>query len=509
MQKSLFIKYLSITMGILLASYAALGGFMMMFFSDYWMDEKKNILTKNAVAVSSLAVGYSTVNQDEESMSINIPDFSMLISALANNIDADIFVSDLDGNIILGAYPCSDMTGEEIPKNISGDRVKLVSHGNYQATDTLDGIYQNNYYTVGIPLMLIQGDQTVIAGAVFATTNLAGATEYLISAFEMFLLAALVTLVLAFIIVWLFTYRMVRPLRRMSSATKAFAAGDFSVKVPVESIDEIGQLSVAFNNMATSLSNSEGMRRSFIANVSHELKTPMTTIGGFIDGILDGTIPKEKEKQYLGIVSDEIKRLSRLVKSMLDLSKIDSGELKLNPVKFNITETVFKSLLTFEQKIEDKNIEIKGLEEVQSLMAYGDKDLLHQVIYNLIENAVKFTNNEGYIYFSFTDSVDRTCVAIENSGHGISPDDLPMIFDKFYKTDKSRSEDKNGMGLGLYLVKTIISLHSGDISVQSSEEGFNRFEVFLPKPPKENTIRDGESKNKIAASSEVEVQDVE
>ena len=174
----------------------------------------------------------------------------------------------------------------------------------------------------------------------------------------------------------------------------------------------------------------------------------MTTIAGFIDGILDGTIPKEQESKYLHIVSDEVKRLSRLVKSMLDLSRIDSGEMKLHPSRFDITHTVVTTLLTFEQKIDEKGIEIRGLEEAAPQEVWGDQDLLHQVVYNLIENAVKFTNEGGYIAVQVSDSIDRTTVVIENSGPGIAPEDLPMIFERFYKTDKSRSRDKNGMGWG-------------------------------------------------------------
>ena len=224
------------------------------------------------------------------------------------------------------------------------------------------------------------------------------------------------------------------------------------------------------------------MRRSFIANVSHELKTPMTTIAGFIDGILDGTIPREQQEKYLNIVSSEVKRLSRLVKSMLDLSRIDSGEMKIHPTNFDLTATLFTTLFTFEQSIEEKQLEVKGLENAGPQNVYGDQDLLHQVIYNLVENAVKFTNQGGYIKLQISDGIDRTSVVIENSGPGISPEELPMIFDRFYKTDKSRSRDKNGMGLGLYIVRTIIKLHGGDITVSSVMDEYCRFEFYIPKP---------------------------
>ena len=268
----------------------------------------------------------------------------------------------------------------------------------------------------------------------------------------------------------------------MSAAAKSFGDGDFSIRVPVTSNDEIGQLATAFNNMADSLSGSESMNRSFVANVSHELKTPMTTIAGFIDGILDGTIPPERQSHYLHIVSDEVKRLSRLVRTMLNLSRIDNGELKLRPNDFDISETVLSTVLTFEKSIDEKKIDIRGLDTLQPMQVHGDEDLLHQVVYNLIENAVKFTNTEGYISFNVSDSIDRIVVTIENSGSGIQSDELPLVFEKFYKTDKSRSQDKNGMGLGLYLVRTIIKLHGGDISVSSVVDEYTRFSFYIPKP---------------------------
>ncbi len=477
MQKSLFKKYLLMTMSIVLASFVVLGTMMMLFFSNFWQAEKEALLYKNVNTVAEIASGYTSIDElDESRVNIEIVAIGFLLNVLSRNIDSDIFITDLEGNRLIGSF-VNEI--DENVKKIDMDIIAKVRNSGEVSTGTLGGLYYSDQYIVAQTFVLPGTEQEV--GIVFAATNTEGVFESLYDTFQVFLIAALVSLLLTFIVVWMFSYRMIRPLRRMYTAAKAFATGDFSVRVPVESSDEVGQLSIAFNNMANSLANSEGMRRSFIANVSHELKTPMTTIAGFIDGILDGTIPPEKQTQYLRIVTDEVKRLSRLVKSMLDLSRIDNGEMKLNPVKFDITHTVFNAILTFEQKIEQKNIEIKGLADLEPIMVDGDQDLLHQVIYNLIENAVKFTNPEGYISFVFTDSFDRVCISIENSGHGIPADDLPMIFDKFYKTDKSRSENKNGMGLGLYLVKTIIKLHGGDICVQSAVDGFSRFDMYIPK----------------------------
>jgi signal transduction histidine kinase len=230
--------------------------------------------------------------------------------------------------------------------------------------------------------------------------------------------------------------------------------------------------------MATALSVLESSRRSFVANVSHELKTPMTTIGGFIDGMLDGTIPKEQHEEYLHIVSNEVKRLSRLVISMLNLSKIEAGELDLKYSEFDVTQLLLNCMLTFEQEIEKKEIDILGFDSVKPTIVYADKDMIYQVMYNLIDNAVKFTEQNGEI----TVSVERklggnVIISIKNTGEGIDSEEITRIFERFYKVDKSRSYDVKSAGLGLYLCKTIMDMHNGKIYAESEKNSYARFVV--------------------------------
>ena len=298
---------------------------------------------------------------------------------------------------------------------------------------------------------------------------------------RIFILSAIATLSISVLAIGLFSYNFVKPIKQVAKATRQFGRGDFSVRVNIASDDEIGELARSFNNMAESLSASENVRRSFVANVSHELKTPMTTIAGFIDGILDGTIPKEKQNYYLGIVSEEIKRLARLVRSMLDLSRLDSGEMKLNYQSFDLLSMLVTIIITFEHEIEAKKIEIKGLDSISSKMVYGDRDLIYQVVYNLIENAVKFTNENGYIEFNITDNSEQVDFSVKNSGQGINKSEIGLVFDRFYKTDKSRSKDKKGLGLGLYLVRSIIRMHGGDITAKSEYGEYCEFDFYIPK----------------------------
>ena len=492
MQRSIFKRYLSITMGIIFLSFTMLGGVMMVFFGRYWRQEKKDLLTQNAASIAQIASRYLH-EKTPGKYELQSEPLMGFIASFSTSIDADIFITDLDGVVLLGNYACSKVEGMEQAPAFYVDK---AAQGMYEGRSNFEGLYRENYYIIGVPMRATEDGPRV--GVVFATTSPASMNAVQLGAFRIFLLAAVAALAVSFCVVGLFAYRLVHPLRLMSLAARSFGGGDFSVRVPVTSQDEIGQLAVSFNNMADSLSNSEGMRRSFIANVSHELKTPMTTIAGFIDGILDGTIPAGEQEKYLHIVSDEVKRLSRLVKSMLDLSRIDSGEMKIHPSLFDITHTVVATLLTFEQSIDEKQIEIQGLEDASPIQVYGDPDLLHQVVYNLVENAVKFTNQGGTIRVLAIDSVDRTTVMIENTGPGIASDDLPMVFDRFYKGDKSRSRDKNGMGLGLYLVRTILHLHGGDIWVSSVQGEYCRFEFYLPKPKPQTApkLKEGQTKSK-------------
>ena len=370
---------------------------------------------------------------------------------------------------------------DSIPQNarIPSDVISTtINEGKYFARTTLDGIYKTEKYVAAYPIYY-NDDQ--ICAIVIVSTDTSDVSTFTDMVLKIFILSAIAALGVSFLAISIFSYNLVKPLKQMAQAAKQFAKGDFTVRVSETSNDEIGELAVSFNNMAESLSSAEVTRRSFIANVSHELKTPMTTIAGFIDGILDGTIPPEKNKYYLHIISDEVRRLSRLVKSMLDLSRLDSGELKLNYKNFDLLSTLVTILITFEREIDKKNIEIRGLDTISPKKINGDKDLIHQIVYNLIENAVKFTDEGGYIEFDISENNMRTDFSIKNSGTGIKKSEIPLVFEKFYKTDKSRSKDKKGLGLGLYLVRSIIRLHGGDISADSVYGEYTEFRFYIPK----------------------------
>ncbi len=478
MQKGLFRKYFSVCCSIVLTSIVILGIIFMVFAAQYFREDKLGGLEKNAQYAADLTKNH-LVSIDGV---YQIVDYKSSLTSswgpMAKAMNADIYLANLSGDVLLCTHRsmCSHQV-YGISKEIIS---KVEKDGVYTEVGKMGEIYKSSYYTVGVPLYLPDGR---IAGVVFASSSAQGLTDFMGEILKMFLLSALVMMVVTFAMVYVVTGNLVRPLRDMLKATESFAKGDFTVRVPVDERDEIGKLSMAFNNMATSLAQQETVRRSFIANVSHELKTPMTSIAGFVDGILDGTIPPEKERHYLMIVSDEVKRLSRLVRSMLNIAKIEAGEMQLKPTVFDMNEVVLSSIFTFEQTIENKHLEIKGL-DAGKIMVEADEDLIHQVVYNLLENAVKFVNDGGYIEVGYVVEPKRTYINIKNSGEGIPKDEISKVFDRFYKTDRSRSIDKTGVGLGLHIVRSIVNLHQGEVIVRSVEGEYCEFSFSVPTAPK-------------------------
>ncbi len=489
MRSGLFRKYLLVTISIILASFVFLGGALLLLVSKLWMEEKMELLSENAINV---AQSTSNTLQNDFSGGVNLVSIKLICNTLmqtSSAIDADIFIVNHEGYVVF----CKD----NLQSNLSLYTGNCMVHSGYRlspetlekslngvtgTTGDLDGALNGVNFIVSAPVKT--GDD--IVGVVYATQPVVdGLAPYILGIFRMFFWAALLALALAFIIVYLVSYKMTKPLREMSQAAKQYALGDFSKRIPVsKSIfmnnDEIEELVIAFNSMAQALATLEMSRRSFVSNVSHELKTPMTTIGGFIDGILDGTIESEKQSKYLKIVSEEIRRLSRLVTGMLNMSKLEAGELDINPVSFDISEMLFKTLLGFEQIIDNKHIEIKGLDSIGNNPVTADKDMINQVVYNLIDNAVKFTPEGGYIEVSSKADPEKIIVKIRNSGKGIPAEEIDKIFERFYKLDKSRSYDVKGAGMGLYLCKTIIELHGGQIIARSKSGEFTEFIFQLP-----------------------------
>lgn len=468
MKLKLFKKYFLTTTLIIIFSLAIMLMILSFVLNDYIAKSKHETLLSCCEQVTSLVD--DAVKSGEE---LSIERVSEIIGSISAVSDSDIFIVDASGEVLVcgcaewnDSGNCMHSGGKIVYSDFSES-----ANADGMGLSTLD-IYETPHYVAAKPLY---GNY----GAVYSAASVSTVSTLLSAIVKLYLISAVIPILLMFISIYTMTYRVTKPLKSMSEASKAMARGDFSRRIPVMSDDEIGELSISFNMMTNNLAQLEGMRRSFVANVSHELKTPMTTIGGFIDGILDGTIEKDKQQYYLGIVSDEVKRLSRLVQSMLSMARLESGEFTLKPELFDLSELICTIVISQEQRIEKLNLNITRLDEISNVSVNADKDLIHQVIYNLTDNAIKFNKPDGEINFRLTADSKNAVFTITNTGDGIPERDMPLIFERFYKVDKSRSASKNSTGLGLYIVKTIVTAHGGSITV-SGKEGSTTFTVTLP-----------------------------
>ncbi len=443
--------------------------------NNYFVNDKKQLLTDNCKTVSSV-LSSQTDNSEKFHVSLN-----GMIRVVSNAVLGETYVCDSEGNVFICS--CTEWNTSKscahskstIPQNI----LNAASKGSFFEVGRLSGRFENSFYTAATPFYSFDGQ---ILGFVFISSRASHLQAMWSELSQIYIICTAIPLTVLFVFLYYMTRKITRPINHMSKAAENMSKGDFSQRIPVEGDDEISTLAATFNAMTDSLTQLEGMRRSFVANVSHELRTPMTTIGGFIDGILDGTIPQDKQEAYLIIVSNEVKRLSRLVQSMLSLARLESGEMKPNPTDFILSELICDVLLSQEQRIDSKNLNIEGLDDDSEIELSADRDLVYQVVYNLLDNAIKFAPEKGTIGIAvWQDESKNVCFSIKNDGKGISPDHLKYIFDRFYKSDKARSANKDGTGLGLYIVKTIVDIHKGTIKVKSQPDEFTEFTVTLPK----------------------------
>ncbi len=460
---------------------------ILFFFLSFWKNDRLTALKEDALSVSQSVDLFVKENNDILWVDSSGPiEFVQnTVSSIAQLAQTQVFIVNDKGEIII----CSDSDEKTSDKgvcllhnyikfsdNIMSD-IETAEDNILLYDGLLPGFSEENHLLASASLNVNTGNYYVIVIQAESIAFLPYTTEFL----RIMIFASIIAVVISFILSWGISFSMVRPLKKITAATKHYANGDFSARINTHDIyKELSQLVDSVNRMANNLAVLEESRSSFVANVSHELKTPMTIISGFIDGMLDGTIPPEEEKKYLVIVSDEVKRLSRLVVAMLNMSKIEAGKLTLNKSSFSVRDIFIKTILGFERYIEGKNISIVGLDNLDNVYVFADETLINQVIYNLIDNAVKFTPEGGVISFSITEEKKDAVFSVRNTGKGISQEDCDLIFDRFYKVDKSRGLDAKSFGMGLYIVKSIIDLHDGSITVSSEEESFVEFNICLP-----------------------------
>lgn len=469
--KSYYFKNFVLIAGLVMLSFVILGAIFMGIGRSYMLRERERNIENNAVELRRVASAYARGG------ALNDWEFRMLLSSVAQCTGSHCFVTDTAGDIVT----CSDtdLSCGHLGQSVdAGVLSSLQNAGYYSGSSELGGLYGGAArYVAALPV--ITPDNTV-SGYIFAAYDLTAVTQTWGALMQIFLITSAAIMAVLLILCYISSQVQARPLQEMADAAAKFAHGDFSARVSViDRNDELGDLAVSFNQMAESLERSDKRRSDFLANVAHELKTPMTTISGFADGILDGTIPRDQEDRYLSTISSETKRLNRLVRSMLDLSRMqNAGPEELRNKSFDAAELLIRTLVVFESKINAKKLDVNAMVPEDPILVYGDTDAINQVIYNLLENAVKFAEPGTELGVSLFKQGDKAYISVKNRGATIPPEELEAIFDRFHKTDRSRSADRDGYGLGLYIVKTILNNHGEDIAV-TSRDGVTEFVFSL------------------------------
>ena len=497
MFKSVFLKYITAFLLIILGSFLIMSSVITALVNDYSTNVKINVLTnvtsffsyhvKIGVAEKSKAVSfekYVMLNEEE------LEDFIKTINI--NTYSFSVIIADKNGKILLSGgnneddEPFSDYhTGKSSLVDPELFQVAQAEENNKLISDFNGNLKSKHIFCTSKITPL--GVDTV--GYIIACTSNTGMNSLLHTLLQTIIMSTLWIMLAFLVVVYFITERLVSPLREMSRAAKEYASGKFDARVSVKGNDEIADLGNAFNNMASSLSSHEETRRLFLANISHDLRTPMTTISGFIDGMLDGAIPEEQRDYYLSIVASETRRLSRLVSSLLDITQIQAGERKFINTDFDVCETCREIIISSEQRINDKELSVSLDCESDNIFVNADKDAVHQIIYNLVDNAIKYSNRGTEFIISVKEEENKIYISVFNYGEGITDEDLPHIFERFYKADKSRGLDKSGSGLGLYISKTICDALGEKIYAESKFGSWCRitFTLEIGENPRKKT----------------------
>ena len=472
--KTTFGRTFSTAATILLLALLLLGATFQYLVQDFLSKKTLSELEHDAAFIADLSAAYSIEGN------LSRWDFMLNLDVASRISDLDAVILSPKGEVLLCSNALLGCEHQGMFIDNTEYLQKVINNGSDSFIGIIEGLYTDNRYVVAVPI--INSENQVLSGIIIASTPTAGTSALMQRISNLFLSASLIVVLVAVLAVSMFARQQSKPLRDLSKAAYDFGHGDLNARVRLSGdySEEMEELALSFNNMASLLQKSEYQRQEFVANVSHELKTPMTTISGYVDGILDGTIPENRRNYYLQIVSDETKRLSRLVRSMLDISRLQDQPIPEDQkMHFDLEEAVGQVLITFEQKIVGKNLDVDVDFPEHPVFTFAGKDYVTQVVYNLIDNAVKFCPEGETLGLKIEQGGGKVYVSVSNGGETIPPEELPLVFDRFHKIDKSRSQNRDGWGLGLYIVKTIVCSHGENISV-TSKNGRTEFTFTMP-----------------------------
>ena len=467
-RKGIFPKILFSTLTAVLIFAVITTSLISILLKKYMLSSEENKLMQYAQQISSLTV-FLLENDSKTAYGL----YQRSLDTYAHQLNSAIFVTDATGRVMLSATGSKLGVGDQLESRLVEEAMK----GNAKRQwGTLDGNFSEKRLNIALPL-LVHGQ---IGGTLVLSSPMPQIKLLMMDVFRILFLSLLFSLAASMAVAFFISKRISRPIQRAREAAEAFAQGKFDMRITeYPEDDEVGELAVAFNEMACSLNELELNRRAFVANVSHELRSPLTTLSGFVEGILDGTVPPEKQPEYLHIVLEEAKRLIRLVNDLLYMERSDKEELHYDV--FDINELIRLALIGFEGRITEKKIEVNAEFARETEVVKANRDDILRVVTNLLDNAVKFTPENGRIFLAVREDPSRVSVQVGNSGEPVPKEVLRHMFDRFYKADLSRGINKNGTGLGLHIVKTILARHGQTIRVSSDGERGTVFTFTLDR----------------------------
>lgn len=468
--KSIFTKQLLLYVGTLLAIFMLVGVILSMVYTQHYMDERKNELINQGMKVSK--------EYKKAYFTGDLSNLSYELQVLEGYMAASIFFIDKNGVVVLTSPGIDDawigqaITNQEVIEGVLEGKIMTLE-------GKINGMFDEPVLTVGYPLQTEQ-----IAG-IFMCTSMPEIERSLHGMYKMGFCILAAVMSIGIVLVYILSKKISSPLMQMNEAAKVIAGGNFEQRVEISSEDEVGQLAESFNHMAESLDKYEKVRRDFIANVSHDLRSPLTSIQGFLSAILDGTIPQEKQEHYLNIVLEETKRLTKLTNDIVELSRAQASTITLEKKCFDINKLIRESIERLEPRLQQKEITIEAIFAEKESFVEADEDKIARVLYNLVDNAIKFSYDGGKIEIeTVLKQNKKLLISVKDYGKGISKEEEKYIFDRFYKVDSSRGKDKTGSGLGLSIVREFLLAHGENIVVKSEEGEETAFLFSLKRAEK-------------------------
>ena len=463
----IFGKQLLLYLSILVISLIFLGLVLARAISGYLTDQRVTALTDSAGRV---ARSFESVHMNLQMYGdINIDPIALQIENINEILDASVAIITADYSVLF-----SDMVdGTSLPtaylESVMGGQTVVMS-GSFHPYDA------EQILIAGHPLTW----NNDIVGAVLVSISMAELEATIAGMYRITFISLAFAVLLGSLLIYMSSRAITRPLRQMNEAAGVIAGGVFEKRIAVRSKDEVGQLATQFNTMAESLHVQEKIRRSFIANLSHDIRSPLTSILGFVKALQDGTVEPEQQPYYMGIVLDETERLIKLSNDLLDIHRLQDTEPVLSKTSFDINNLIRKTIMGFEQRATEKQITVISRFAHAADMVLADEDKIQRCLHNLLDNAIKFTPEVGEITVETTVTGKKVVVSVTDNGRGMDPEEQKHVFDRFFKGDESRNEDKRGSGLGLSIAQEFIRAHGETITLASAPSKGSTFQFTLP-----------------------------